>query len=259
MHERVHLTSYAYTSRAPTPRLPPTGNALLLTTSLTKSARHATVFSDELTPRRVSDASLSLEKGDMMLAEVKTRLLTPEEYLAMERQEVNKHEYFQGEIALMPGASREHNLIVASILARLYMQLLKQPCEVYPSDMRVKVSASGLYTYPALTVVWGEPTFEDAKVDTLLNPTVIIEVLSAFTEGYDRGKKFAHYRRLDSLQDYLLVAQDQMHVEHYARQPDGAWRFLEAEQAEAMIKLTSIDCTLQLEEIYEKIKFTAQS
>ncbi len=194
-----------------------------------------------------------------MLAEPVTRLITPEEYLAMERKSIHKHEYLQGEIDPMPGASREHNLIVASILARLYMQLLKQPCEVYPSDMRVKVSASGLYTYPDLTVVCGEPTFEDAQVDTLLNPTVIIEVLSASTEDYDRGKKFAHYRQLASLQDYLLVAQDQMHVEHYARQPDGAWRFLEAEQAKATIQLTSIDCTLQLEEIYEKIKFSASS
>lgn len=195
----------------------------------------------------------------MMLAEPTTRFITAEEYLVLERKGVHKNEYFAGEIYPMPGASREHNLIVASILARLYMQLLKQPCEVYPSDMRVKVSASGLYTYPDLTVVCGEPTFEDAQVDTLLNPTVIIEVLSASTEDYDRGKKFARYRQLPSLQDYLLVAQDQMHVEHYARQSDGSWRFLEAEQAEATIMLTSIDCTLQLEAIYEKLKFPAQS
>ncbi|MFN8496067.1 MAG: Uma2 family endonuclease [Caldilineaceae bacterium] len=194
----------------------------------------------------------------MLLAEPQTRLMTPEEYLRMERASEYRHEYFRGEVTDMTGASREHNLIVMSISAALYGQLRKRPCEVYANDMRVKVSATGLYTYPDLVVVCGNPQFEDEHVDTLLNPTVLIEVLSASTEDYDRGKKFARYRRLDSLRDYLLVAQDHMHVEQYTRQPDGAWRFSEAEQPEAKIALAAIDCELALEEIYEKIKFESR-
>jgi len=194
----------------------------------------------------------------MLLVKPQTRLMTPAEYLSMERVSEFRHEYVRGEVTDMTGASREHNLIVGNIYASLHGQLRKRSCEVYATDMRVKVSATGLYTYPDVVVVCGSPQLEDEHFDTLLNPTVLIEVLSASTEDYDRGKKFARYRRLESLCDYLLVAQDRMHVEQYTRQPDGAWRFSEAEQPEAKVVLASIDCELVLDEIYEKIRFESR-
>jgi Uma2 family endonuclease len=133
---------------------------------------------------------------------------TPEEYLALERNAEAKSEYFAGEIFLMAGASERHNLIVANLIAEFRSQFKNRACKVYPSDMRVKVSASGLYTYPDVTVVCGEPQFEDEHKDTLLNPTLIIEVLSESSEAYDRGKNFEHYRSLKTLSDYLIIAQD---------------------------------------------------
>lgn len=192
-----------------------------------------------------------------MLLDVKTRLMTPEEYLTMERASEYRHEYYQGEITDMTGASRRHNLIVANVLANLHGQLRNRLCEVYANDMRVKVSASGLYTYPDVIVVCGEAQFEDNEFDTLLNPTVIIEVLSDSTEEYDRGKKFARYRKLDSLLDYLLIAQDRMHVEQFTRQQNDTWLFSEAEQPTAVIRLASIDSELRLATIYEKISLPA--
>ena len=120
----------------------------------------------------------------------------------------------------MAGASREHNLIAANLVRRIGNQLDGRPCETYTNDMRVLVSQTGLYTYPDVIVVCGEALFLDENEDTLLNPTVIAEVLSPTTEAYDRGKKFGHYRRLESLREYVLVAQDEVLVEHYVREGD---------------------------------------
>ena len=119
---------------------------------------------------------------------------TAQEYLALERKSETRNEYYNGEIFAMAGASREHNLIVGNLLRDIGNQLEDRPCESYPSDMRVSIEATGLYTYPDVAVVCGEPRFQDREVDTLLNPTVIIEVLSPSTEAYDRGVKFRHYR-----------------------------------------------------------------
>ena len=124
---------------------------------------------------------------------------TPDEYLALERKAEYKSEYFGGEIFAMTGASRKHNLVAGNIFAALHLQLKKRPCEIYPSDMRVKVSPTGLYTYPDVAVVCGEPMFDDEQKDTLLNPTVLVEVLSKSTASYDRGEKFEHYRKIKSL------------------------------------------------------------
>src|SRR5215475_2138813 len=141
-----------------------------------------------------------------MCSQVRQRY-TPEEYLALERQARCKSGYYAGEILPMAGASRWHNLIVANIVGELSLQLKGRFCTTYPSDMRVKVSATGLYTYPDVTVICGEPRFEDNQQDTLLNPTLIVEVLSESTEAYDRGGKFAHYRKLPSLMEYVLITQ----------------------------------------------------
>jgi Uma2 family endonuclease len=184
---------------------------------------------------------------------------TPERYLAFERASETKHEYLAGEIFAMTGASENHNLITGNTLASLHTQLRRTPCRIYPSDMRLKVPAAGLYTYPDVTAVCGEPQFEeDAVPDTLLNPTVLIEVLSPSTENYDRGKKFQYYRTLESLQEYLLISQESARIEHYVRQGE-QWLFSDAYRLEDVVKLPSIDCTLALADVYEKVTFEPEA
>lgn len=184
--------------------------------------------------------------------------LTPQQYLARERRAETKSEYLRGEVFAMSGASRKHNLVATNVAGELRQQLRDRDCEVYPSDMRVKVSPTGLYTYPDVTVVCGEPEFEDAEVDTLLNPKVIVEVLSASTADYDRGRKFTHYRRLASLREYVLISQDRPLVEHYVRQGRDQWLLTESSSLEETLVLPSIECQLPLAEIYLKVRFTAE-
>ena len=154
----------------------------------------------------------------------------------------------------MAGASREHNLIVGNLLRDIGNQLEDRPCETYPSDMRVSIEATGLYTYPDVSVVCGEPRFQDREVDTLLNPTVIVEVLSPTTEAYDRGDKFRHYRRIDSLREFVLISQDRMMVERYTRQGND-WVLSDMTDPDQVLKLESIGCQIPLGRIYAKIKF----
>lgn len=182
---------------------------------------------------------------------------TPEEYLARERESLDKSEYRDGRIYTMPGASRAHNLIVVSTLVELYVQLRNRTCEVYPSDMRVKVSAAGLYTYPDIIVVCDEPRFDDTHFDTLLNPTVLIEVLSPSTAAYDRGEKFAAYQKLDSLCEYVLISQDSVRVEHYLRQ-EQAWDLTEFRSLADVFQLGSIGCALSLQAIYAKVELSQE-
>lgn len=178
---------------------------------------------------------------------------SPQEYLELERQAESKSEYVNGEIFAMSGASEEHNLIVVNVASALHAQFLGRPCKVYASDMRVKVSPTGLYTYPDVVAVCGEARLEDAHLDTLLNPTVLIEVLSGSTEAYDRGEKAAHYRRLPSLAEYLLISQDKPQLEHYRRQSDNRWLLSEASGLHAVISLPAIDCTLRLAAVYDRV------
>jgi Uma2 family endonuclease len=179
--------------------------------------------------------------------------LTANDYLVWERQQETRHEYLEGHVFAMTGASRAHNMLCANILASLHGQLRGKPCEIYVNDMRVKVSETGMYTYPDLVAACGEPQFEDQAVDTLLNPVLIIEVLSDSTERYDRGAKFTHYRSVDSLKEYLLVSQNECRVEHYVRQPGNQWLLSEYEQIEDHIELNSLGSHLTLTEIYERI------
>ncbi len=181
--------------------------------------------------------------------------LTPEEYLTLERQAETKSEYWNGEMYAMAGASETHILIVTNLVISLGPQAKGRPCKIYSNDMRVKVQATGLYTYPDVVVVCGNAHLEDRHNDTLLNPTVLIEVLSPSTETYDRGAKFEFYRKLASLSDYLLVAQDRPFVEHYMRQPDGRWVLNEYEGLDAIIHIASIGCELRLADIYDKVEF----
>lgn len=179
--------------------------------------------------------------------------ITPEEYLSLERQAEYKSEYFDGEVFAMVGASRKHNLITTNISRELSQQLKNKPCEVYSSDMRVRIPNANLYTYPDLSVACDEPKFEDAEVDTLLNPTLIVEVLSRSTAAYDRGGKFAFYRTIESLNEYLLVSQNTFHVEQYAKQPDGRWLLSDFRAPEDMLQLDSVQCSLSVKEIYDKV------
>ncbi len=179
--------------------------------------------------------------------------LTPEEYLAKERKALTKSEYRNGQIYAMPGASRKHNLITTHIVGELYIQLRDRSCEVYPSDMRVKVSSIGTYTYPDVIVVCDEPQFEDSHFDTLLNPTVLIEVLSPSTAAYDRGDKFAAYQKLDSLREYVLISQDRVCVEHYLRRGQ-EWDLTEFRSLNDVFHLVSIGCALSLRAIYAKVQ-----
>ncbi len=180
--------------------------------------------------------------------------LTPEDYLALERSADCKSEYFNGETFAMTGASEPHNLVVINTIRELSTQLKKRPCKVYANDMRVKVDPTGLYTYPDVVVTCGKAQFDGMHLDTLLNPTVIVEVLSDSTEAYDRGRKFEHYRKLDSLAEYLLIAQNRPHVESYRRQASQEWLLTECSALDGTLRLSSIDCDLALAEIYDKVE-----
>lgn len=193
------------------------------------------------------------EGATKIMSSQREALLTPEEYLAIERKSEIKHEYFAGEMFAMVGASKRHNLITANIIRVLGNQLLNRPCNVYPSDMRVKVSATGKYTYPDVVVACDEEQYDDAQEDTLLNPVVIIEVLSESTEAYDRGKKFEQYQYIESLTEYLLVAQELYRIEQYVRQSNREWRYSEYHTAEDVVKLGVIGCELALTDVYTKV------
>ncbi len=184
--------------------------------------------------------------------------VTPAEYLAFERKAPFKNEYLEGQIIAMSGASRAHNRITVDITIQLGNQLMARECEVFAGDMRVRPSLeSPAYFYPDVVVVCDEPRFEDNTLDTLLNPILVIEVLSPSTAAYDRGEKFEHYQQLESLQEYILVAQDRVHVEHYLRR-DTQWVPAEFRELDDVLPLVSIECTLPLRAIYRRVIPTAR-
>ena len=181
-------------------------------------------------------------------------LLTEEEYLALERRAEFRSEFHRGEMFAMAGASRRHNMIVTNLVIALGTQLRDSPCNVYSNDMRVRVTNTGLFTYPDVVVTCGEEEFADDEQDTLLNPLVIFEVLSDSTEAYDRGKKFEHYQNIGSLSTYVLVAQEAPRIERYVRQEGGrAWVYTETHGADAVVRINAIGCELKLEDVYAKV------
>ena len=190
-----------------------------------------------------------------MSAIPKTKL-TPAEYLEFERKSETKHEYFDGKVFAMSGAKRNHNKITTNLSGLIWQHLKGKNCESYSNDMRVLVPKTGLYTYPDVVVVCGEPKFQDDVFDTLLNPVLLIEVLSETTESYDRGKKFQHYRSIESLQEYVLVSQDEARIEKYVKTGDGFWLLSEAVGLDSEIKFDSIGCPIALDEVYDKVNFT---
>ncbi len=182
-------------------------------------------------------------------------LMTPTEYLEFERASEIRHEYFRGEVFAMSGASRNHNRLTVNLAGEFHAALKQSPCEIFASDMRVKVSATGLYTYPDIVGTCEQPQFEDKHLDTLLNPQLVIEVLSDSTETYDRGRKFRQYRSLESLKDYVLVSQQQPSVELYSRRDDGTWVLRPVIDLQESVTLPSIGVTLQLADIYARVEF----
>jgi Uma2 family endonuclease len=181
--------------------------------------------------------------------------ITPDEYLAAEREAALKSEYLDGQIYAMAGASPEHNTISVNVLVSIGTHLKGRPCQAFGSDQRVAVTETGLYAYPDVTVVCGKLVLDDERGDTLLNPTVVIEILSPSTEAWDRGVKAEHYRRLASLQEYLLIAQDRPHVERYVRKDDGSWVLWEASGLDASIRIEAIALHLPLAELYDRVEF----
>jgi Uma2 family endonuclease len=173
----------------------------------------------------------------------------------MEREAGSKNEYHAGRIYALAGASESHAVIASNLVVSLGVQLRDKPCRVYAPDMRVKVTVFGLYTYPDVVVVCGQGRFEDTRRDTLLNPTVIVEVLSPSTEGYERGRKFEFYRGLESLTDYVIIAQDRPLIEHYLRLPDQTWLLSDTHDLSDVAHVETIGCDLPLSDIYAKVEF----
>jgi Uma2 family endonuclease len=181
--------------------------------------------------------------------------ITREECLEIDREAEYKSEYLNGEMFAMSGGRAPHNQIGANIIAELVRQTRQRQCIVYTSDQRVQVEASGLYTYPDSAVVSSEPRFLDETRDTLLNPCLIVEVLFPSTEAYNRGRKFAHYKKIESLMECLLVSSQEKQADLFRRGNDGLWVVVSAEKPEDILELTSIGCRLVMADIYEKVEF----
>jgi Uma2 family endonuclease len=193
-----------------------------------------------------------------MASAARTARYTPEQYLAMERTADFKSEYDGGFITAMAGASPEHNTIAVNLSREISLQFKKRPCRVFMSEVRLCGSATGLYTYPDVMAACEELEFLDDDVKTLLNSTMIVEVLATTTESYDRGKKFRHYQQLASLKEYVLVAQDEVRVERYTRLGDD-WILSVFTRLDDTLRLASIDCEVSLREIYDKLSLAGEA
>ncbi|MEM6285018.1 MAG: Uma2 family endonuclease [Chloroflexota bacterium] len=179
--------------------------------------------------------------------------MTPTQYLAFERSSDIRHEYIDGYVYAMTGGSENHNLIVVNLSGIFWASFRKRPCKVYAEGMRVQAGKN--YLYPDIVALCGKAEFADNTFDMLTNPQVIVEVQSPTTKRYDEGGKFELYRRLDTLQEYLLVSQETPHVSHYVRQENGAWLPHDIIGLDATVNIVTVDVELPLEDIYEKVTF----
>lgn len=184
--------------------------------------------------------------------------ITPEDYLAFEREAEERHEYWDGHIYAMAGESLNHSIICANISGEIHARLKGKRCHTLSPNMKIGASQSAKFFYPDLPVVCGEPVFHDQKRDVLINPKVIFEVLSPSTEARDRGRKFFAYQQIETLTDYLLIAQDEPRIDHYLRQSDGRWLMSSAIGLSATLHIESIDCTLNLSEVYDRVDFPSE-
>lgn len=180
---------------------------------------------------------------------------TPAEYLALEERAAYKSEYFKGEIFAMAGGSYNHTVISVNMLVALSNGLATRPCVVFNSDMRLLVQANGLYTYPDVSVVCGDPAFVEGRTDTVTNPQLIVEVLSESTGFYDRNGKFALYRELPSLHEYVLIDQNRVLVEYYRRLNNDEWLLKTFNDLEAVVRLGDLGVEISLKQIYNRVIF----
>lgn len=176
--------------------------------------------------------------------------VSPEEYLELERSAEYKSELINGEIYAMSGTTRKHNKIAGNIFAQLHIFLRNKPCSVYFADLKVKVEKTNMFTYPDIAITCGKESLADKYKDTLLNPKCIIEVLSESTEKYDRGDKFAHYQKIESLEEYILVSQNQNKIETFLRQPNGKWLYELTEDLENELYIHTVEAKIPLKDIY---------
>lgn len=183
-----------------------------------------------------------------------SRGMTPQEYLEQERRAEYKNEYVNGYVCAMPRVNRYHSTITVHIGSALVTRLKKRKCDAFISNIRVKVETTGDYLYPDAGIICGEWLLEDAEQDTLLNPTLIVEVFSPSSEAYDRGEKFARYRRIPTMQEYVLVLQNEPSAEKYTRQGEN-WLLTVHADLDAVLELSSVDCRIPLQEIYDKVTF----
>jgi Uma2 family endonuclease len=189
----------------------------------------------------------------MMLA-IPKKKLSETEYLAIERAAEFKSEFYNGEMFAMSGASRQHNEIKENLSIEIGSRLKGGSCRTYSSDQRVKIDRTGLYTYPDLLIVCGQPIFDQEHGDILFNPQVIIEILSKSTESYDRGKKFLHYRRLPSLREYVLVSQERKLVERFVRQPDETWLLTTFDDPDGEFVLSTVPVRVPMADVYRGVE-----
>jgi Uma2 family endonuclease len=189
-----------------------------------------------------------------MAAEPKS-LISREAYLAMDRASEERHEFIAGEVFAMVGGTIRHDIIFGNVFVFLRSRLLGSGCEVFSSNMRITIPQLDIYTFPDISVVCGAEDFEDDQEDTLLNPIVLIEILSPSTESYDRGRKYHRYQHIRSFREYVLIAQDAPVVDHCIRQPDGRWLCSTVEGLDADVTLPSLNCTISLREIYARVRF----
>lgn len=182
-----------------------------------------------------------------------TKQVSPQDYLRFERGAKEKHEYFEGQVIAMAGASLAHNRIVSNVIGEIRTHLKNKSCEILPSDIRISVPAFESYMYPDATIVCDKPEMEDDQFDTLKNPTVIFEVLSPSTEDYDRGKKFFFYRQIPSLKEFIVIDSTKYFIEVSSRQADGSWKFEEVNDVNSEMKIATIDCRLPLQELYKNV------
>ena len=185
----------------------------------------------------------------------KEHYYTPEEYLELERAAEFKSEYYNGEIYAMSGSSPQHSIISVNLIREISTHLRGKKCQPFDKDMKIGAKQSWFYYYPDASVICGEPTYRDNQQDVCTNPRVIFEVLSPSTEALDRGRKFLQYQRIESLTDYVLIAQDEARVEHFTKQKDGSWNLRIVSGLKSKLRIASIDCTLSLAELFDRIKF----
>ena len=184
---------------------------------------------------------------------------SPQEYLAFERVSKQKHEYFQGKLVAMAGASLIHNRLVANLLGEIREPLKNKPCEILPSDIRVSTPSRESYMYPDAVIVCGQPEMEDDKFDTLKNPVVIFEILSPSTEDHDRGRKFFFYRQIPSFKEYILVDSTKPFVEISRQEENGAWKFETITDPEGQLFISSIGISIPMAEVYRNVSFQTEA